>query len=211
MKSDYCKNLKPSTLFSYKGYVENQLTPYFYETPLTEITEEKVNEFKHTMLNDGLSTSTVNKYIDRYGILHHPKTNGPAHVYNSTEDNLISSNEYKSIEAQLVAKVDTLTYLYHDLDDAIKNKNIFNDMRVNDKKTFEKFLKELNEILKTACDISNIPFEKIKYSLDNYSSNICFCSSVSSFFLFGISYPFLLINNKVKFLLSTFWGTVHLS
>jgi len=64
LKSDYCKNLKPSTLFSYKGYVENQLTPYFYEIPLTEITEEKVNEFKHTMLNDGLSTSTVNKYID---------------------------------------------------------------------------------------------------------------------------------------------------
>jgi hypothetical protein len=64
LKSDYCKNLKPSTLFSYKGYVENQLTPYFYETPLTDITEEKVNEFKHTMLNDGLSISTVNKYID---------------------------------------------------------------------------------------------------------------------------------------------------
>ena len=64
LKSDYCKNLKPSTLFSYKGYVENQLTPYFYETPLSEITEEKVNEFKHSMLNDGLSTSTVNKYID---------------------------------------------------------------------------------------------------------------------------------------------------
>lgn len=64
LKSDYCKNLKPSTLFSYKGYVGNQLTPYFHETPLTEITEEKVNEFKHTMLDDGLSTSTVNKYID---------------------------------------------------------------------------------------------------------------------------------------------------
>lgn len=107
----------------------------------------------------------------RYGILHHTKTNGSEHIYNSKDDNLITSDEYKSIEAQLVAKVDTLTYLYHDLDDAIKNKNIFNDMRVNDKKTFEKFLKELNEILKTACDISNIPFEKIKYSLDNYSSN----------------------------------------
>ena len=64
LESDYCKNLKPSTFLSYKGYVENQLTPYFYKTPLNDITEEKVNEFKHSMLNEGLSTSTVNKYID---------------------------------------------------------------------------------------------------------------------------------------------------
>lgn len=64
LESDYCKNLKPSTFLSYKGYVENQLTPYFYKTPLNDITEEKVTEFKHSMLNEGLSTSTVNKYID---------------------------------------------------------------------------------------------------------------------------------------------------
>jgi len=64
LKSDYCKNLKPSTLLSYKGYIENQLVPYFYEMALTEITVEKVNEFKHAMLNESLCKSTVNKYID---------------------------------------------------------------------------------------------------------------------------------------------------
>lgn len=81
-------------------------------------------------------------------------------------------HSYLSIEAELVKKVDTLTYLYHDLDDAIKNKNIFNDMRINDKKTFEKFFKELNRILKIAHEAAGLTFKSIKYSLDDYSSNV---------------------------------------
>lgn len=108
----------------------------------------------------------------RYGILRHTKVDKNLYTYNSGNDNLVSSNEYKSIEAELVAKVDTLTYLYHDLDDAIKSKNIFNDMRTNDKKTFEGFFKELNRILKIAHEISGLKYSSIKYSLDDYSSNV---------------------------------------
>lgn len=131
---------------------------------VVDILESK--DFKESPYGLNLTNHT------RYGILNHTKTDKIIPIYNLAKDNLVSSNKYKSIESDLVGKVDTLTYLYHDLDDAIKNKNIFDDMRTNDKKTFEKFHKELNRILKIAHETSGLPFKDIKFSLDDYSSSV---------------------------------------
>lgn len=106
LKSDYCKNLKPSTLLSYKGYVENQLTPYFYETPLNEITEEKVNEFKHSILNEGLSTSTVNKYIDILIIIVNSYSQG-----NKLPDSVKFNNERNYYQDMRILEVDEVKKL----------------------------------------------------------------------------------------------------
>lgn len=106
LKSDYCKNLKPSTLLSYKGYVENQLIPYFYETPLNEITEEKVNEFKHSMLNDGLRTSTVNKYIDILIIIVNTYSQG-----NKLPDSVKFNNERNYYQDMRILEVDEVKKL----------------------------------------------------------------------------------------------------
>lgn len=101
LESDYCKNLKPSTFLSYKGYVENQLTPYFYKTPLNDITEEKVNEFKHSMLNEGLSTSTVNKYIDILIIIVNTYSNK-----NKLPDSVKFNNERNYYQDMRILEVD---------------------------------------------------------------------------------------------------------
>lgn len=106
LKSDYCKNLKPSTLLSYKGYVENQLIPYFYETSLNEITEEKVNEFKHSMLNEGLSTSTVNKYIDILIIIVNTYSQG-----NKLPDSIKFNNERIFYQDMRILEIDEVKKL----------------------------------------------------------------------------------------------------
>lgn len=106
LKSDYCKNLKPSTYLSYKGYVENQLTPYFYKTPLNDITEEKVNEFKHSMLNEGLSTSTVNKYIDILIIIVNTYSNK-----NKLPDSIKFNNERNYYQDMRILEVDEVKKL----------------------------------------------------------------------------------------------------
>ena len=64
IESDYCKKLKPSSFLSYKGYVQNQLIPYFNNTKLENITTSKVNKLKQKMFDEGLTTSTVIKYIN---------------------------------------------------------------------------------------------------------------------------------------------------
>lgn len=106
LKSNYCKNLKPSTLLSYKGYIENQLTPYFYDAPLDEITEEKVNEFKHSMLNEGLSTSTVNKYIDILIIIVNTYSQG-----NKLPDSIKFNNERIFYQDMRILEIDEVKKL----------------------------------------------------------------------------------------------------
>lgn len=106
LESDYCKNLKPSTFLSYKGYVENQLTPYFYKSPLNDITEEKVSEFKHSMLNEGLSTSTVNKYIDILIIIVNTYSNK-----NKLPDSVKFNNERNYYQDMRILEVDEVKKL----------------------------------------------------------------------------------------------------
>lgn len=106
LESDYCKNLKPSTFLSYKGYVENQLIPYFYKTPLNDITEEKVTEFKHSMLNEGLSTSTVNKYIDILIIIVNTYSNK-----NKLPDSVKFNNERNYYQDMRILEVDEVKKL----------------------------------------------------------------------------------------------------
>ncbi len=64
LRSDYCKRLKPSTFVSYKGYINNQLIPFFNRTRLSAINEDKVVAFMQKLAGEGLSMTTVNKYID---------------------------------------------------------------------------------------------------------------------------------------------------
>lgn len=106
LESDYCKNLKPSTFLSYKGYVENQLVPYFYKAPLRDITEEKVNEFKHAMLNESLCKVTVNKYIDILIIIVNTYSQG-----NKLPDSVKFFNERNYYQDMRILEVDEVKKL----------------------------------------------------------------------------------------------------
>lgn len=107
----------------------------------------------------------------RYGILHHTKLPEDNSIYTMDNDNIAISTKYKSIEADLVCKIDTLAYLYHDLEDAIKNKNILQEMKLNDKKQFDNFIKELNFFTNEACKILNIKYNPIIDLWNDYNSN----------------------------------------
>ena len=107
----------------------------------------------------------------RYGILHHTKIPQDINIYNSKSDAIATSSQYKSIESDLVCKIDTLAYLYHDLEDAIKNKNILQDMKLNDPKQFKDFLEELNFYTGIATKILNIEYVKIVDLWEDYNPN----------------------------------------
>lgn len=108
----------------------------------------------------------------RYGILNHTKTNKEISIYNNSPDNIVTSNEFKSIESELVAKTDTLTYLCHDLEDAIKSKHIFDDMRINNGSSFKEFINKLNDFNEIACKvIQQEPFI-INSDLSNFKSGL---------------------------------------
>lgn len=108
----------------------------------------------------------------RYGILHHTKVKNKIKAYNWGNDCIAFSNEYRSIEAELVNKIDTLTYCFHDLDDAIKNKNLLQDMKINNPDLYENFLKELNKYTEISCNVIGKPYEKIKDLWNDYNPNI---------------------------------------
>ena len=89
----------------------------------------------------------------RYGILNHTNdTDKVLPLYNNDKDNLISSDVYRSLEAELVNVVDTLTYLCHDLDDA-RRMDIFYEMESDNKKLFEDFLIGLEKIIATTTKV----------------------------------------------------------
>lgn len=108
----------------------------------------------------------------RYGILHHTETSDKIHAYSYGNDKIAIDSKYKSLEAELVNKIDTIAYLYHDLEDAIKNKNILQDMKLNDRKMFNAFLKELNFYTELSCKINGDSFSEIKDLWDDYNPNI---------------------------------------
>lgn len=108
----------------------------------------------------------------RYGILHHTGTTNNIHAYTFDNDRISIDTKYKSLEAELVNKIDTIAYLYHDLEDAIKNKNILQDMKLNDRKMFNAFLDALNFYTDLSCKINGTSFSKIEDLWDDYNSNI---------------------------------------
>lgn len=109
----------------------------------------------------------------RYGILHHTKCKPGIFAYNKGSDAIATGDsEYKSLESELVNKVDTLTYLYHDLEDAIKNKTIFQEMKLNDPKQFLGFLEQLNLYTEKSCKIIGKTYPKIKDLWTDFSPNI---------------------------------------
>ena len=72
----------------------------------------------------------------------------------------------------MVAKTDTLTYLCHDLEDAIKSKHIFDDMRINNGSSFKEFINKLNDFNEIACKvILQEPFI-INSDLSNFKSGL---------------------------------------
>jgi len=99
----------------------------------------------------------------RYGILRHTKLDKEIKIYNQERDNL-ADNKYKSIEAELVAKIDTVSYLCHDLDDA-KTMNIFNDLRKipND---HDELKEGLNKSIKIMEEVLNIKENKYRIDTD---------------------------------------------
>lgn len=107
----------------------------------------------------------------RYGILHHTKIPKNINIYNSSNDNIAVSGQYKSIESDLVCKIDTLAYLYHDLEDAIKNKNILQDMKLNDPQQYKNFLEELNFYTSIASKILGIEYTRIVDLWEDYNPN----------------------------------------
>ena len=108
----------------------------------------------------------------RYGILHHTKVKDSIKAYNWGKDCIATSNEYRSIEAELVNKIDTLTYCFHDLDDAIKNKNLLQDMKINNQYLYEDFLKELNRYTEISCKVIGKPYKRIEDLWNDYNPNI---------------------------------------
>lgn len=108
----------------------------------------------------------------RYGILHHTTLKNKEHKpYKSNDDVIAINNTFRSIEAELVNKIDTLAYLYHDLEDAIKNKNILQDMKLNNNALFKDFLMQLNFYTEESCKITNQNFKEIKDLWEDYNPN----------------------------------------
>ena len=109
----------------------------------------------------------------RYGILNHTKLSKCVDLYNAEPDFLIS-NKFRSIEAELVKVVDTLTYLCHDLEDAI-GMDIFYDMKINNRELFDKFWEILQKIIEKIGYILKIKkedFPEIDKDLSNLSINL---------------------------------------
>lgn len=107
----------------------------------------------------------------RYGILHHTEIKPESTVYAYNEDKISIDRSYHSLEAELVNKIDTIAYLYHDLEDAIKNKTILQDMKLNDKKQFEDFIKDLNFYTELSCKINCEDFHPITDLWEQYNAN----------------------------------------
>lgn len=107
----------------------------------------------------------------RYGILHHTKIKDNVKAYRASYDDIAIGTKYKSLEAELVNKIDTIAYLFHDLEDAILNTKILQDMKLNDKKQFKNFLDTLNFYTAIACDINKIKYHPIKDLWEDYNSN----------------------------------------
>lgn len=124
-------------------------------------------KFKNNETQNGIN---LTNYV-RYGILHHTKPVKSINTYNRFNDNISVSRQYHSIESELVNKIDTLAYLYHDLEDAINNKNILQDMKLNNKTMFNDFIEELNFYTRESCKITDEKFEPIKDLWNDYNSN----------------------------------------
>lgn len=107
----------------------------------------------------------------RYGILHHTKVKPEIKAYSWGNDCIATTNEYRSIESELVNKIDTLTYCFHDLDDAIKNKNLLQDMKVNNLTLFNNFLAKLNYYTEISCKVIGKEFTPIKDLWEDYNPN----------------------------------------
>ena len=107
----------------------------------------------------------------RYGILHHTKQIPNSKIYARKGDQISIDRKYSSLEAELVSKIDTIAYLYHDLEDAIKNKSILQDMKLNDKKQFKNFINDLNFYTKLSCNINKEKFKKINDLWEDYNAN----------------------------------------
>ncbi len=108
----------------------------------------------------------------RYGILHHTGTSEDIQAYTFGNDRISVDANYKSLEAELVNKIDTIAYLYHDLEDAIMNKNILQDMKLNDRKMFNAFLESLNSYTNLFYKINGDTFSGIKDLWDDFNPNI---------------------------------------
>jgi integrase len=55
---------RPSTMHDYRSTARTRLRPFFGDdTPVTEVTTERVNEMRATMAADGLSGRTINKTL----------------------------------------------------------------------------------------------------------------------------------------------------
>lgn len=95
IKSDYCKKLKPSSFLSYSGYVKNQLIPYFNDAKLENITTSKVNKLKQKMFDEGLTTSTVIKYINVLMLI--MNSYYPEHKISDSVKDINERNYYKDM------------------------------------------------------------------------------------------------------------------
>lgn len=143
---------------------EGGFTHNYQSVLVVDMLENKGNENKEAPYGINLTNYT------RYGILHHTKV-ANNNIYNEGSDTIATSTRYKSIESEIVNKVDTIAYLYHDLEDAIKNKNILQDMKINDKHLFDKFKSDLQKYTQIACDINEEKFRPINDLWVDYNSN----------------------------------------
>ncbi|MCQ2790153.1 MAG: dNTP triphosphohydrolase [bacterium] len=130
-----------------------------------------VLENKNYKNDEALCGINLTNYT-RYGILHHTGTPDNIQAYTFGNDRISVDSTYKSLEAELVNKIDTIAYLYHDLEDAIRNKNILQDMKLNDRRMFDAFLELLNFYTDLSCKINGDSFSGIKDLWDNYNPNI---------------------------------------
>ena len=137
-----------------------------YQSVLVVDTLESKN-FKNNEAPCGINLTNYT----RYGILHHTKIQPTSKVYTNGNDNIGIDNRYRSLEAELVNKIDTIAYLYHDLEDAIKNKNILQDMKLNDNAQFQDFIKALNFYTELSCKINGEEFKPIVDLWEDYNAN----------------------------------------
>ena len=137
-----------------------------YQSVLVVDTLESKN-FKNNEAPCGINLTNYT----RYGILHHTKIKPTSKVYTNGNDNIGIDNRYRSLEAELVNKIDTIAYLYHDLEDAIKNKKILQDMKLNDNAQFQDFIKALNFYTELSCKINGEEFKPIVDLWEDYNAN----------------------------------------
>ena len=63
LESEECLNLKKSTFFTYKTYINNHLVPFFKDLTCKELTADVCKQFTTLKTEEGMTAGTINKLL----------------------------------------------------------------------------------------------------------------------------------------------------